>query len=345
LLEKLLPYRKFHVRITVSATAAFLALILALLPGIANSEHRIATWPGNKKGAVSLTFDDGCKSQYLLGFSELERRGYRGTFFLVSDYVFVWDHWKEAAQSGHEIGSHTKTHPHLTRLFEARMREEMEGSKAGIEGRIPLPGCVLFAYPFGDLNEAVRTNARNLYTASRGGGIACGLNDESVDFSNVKGCSPDDGNDIYGFTDAAEQQGKWLVAIFHSLDGGKECYGSWAFETWTKYLDYLKMKNLWVGPFGVAAKYARERMSAILTVNSSTEDRISLSLTDNLEDEIYDQPLSIISKVPAGWKTVIVQQGAKVIVIPSVQVGGERVVQYDAIPDRGTITLGNSNED
>ena len=320
-----------------------LLLALASFPGTSLSEHRITTWPNNKNGAVSLTFDDGCKSQLFLGLSALEKRGYKGTFFLVSNSVTAWDPWRNAARSGHEIGSHTKTHPRLTKLTPVRMQDEMAGSKVEIDARITSQECLSFAYPFGDLNRSVETLARNLYAASRGGGIACGLNGESVDFSNVKGCSPDDGNDIYGFTDAAERQGKWLVAIFHSVDGGKDCYGSWEFNTWTAYLDYLGTRNLWVGTFGAAVKYTRERTSATLSVLSRSRDQITLDVTDALDDELYDEPLTIRSRVPSGWNTVIVEQGDSIVEEQSTLEGESRVIQYDVVPDRGTISLRNSD--
>jgi peptidoglycan/xylan/chitin deacetylase (PgdA/CDA1 family) len=327
-----------------TATAGILVLLaLTSFPGTSLSDHRITTWPHNKKGAVSLTFDDGCKSQLFLGLSALEKRGYKGTFFLVSNSVTAWDPWRNAARSGHEIGSHTKTHPHLTKLSPPLMQNEMAGSKMEIDARIPSQECFSFAYPFGDLDRSVESDARDLYAASRGGGIACGLNGESVDFSNVKGCSPDDGNDIYGFTDAAEKQGKWLVAIFHSLDGGKDCYGSWEFNTWTAYLDYLGTRNLWVGTFGAAVKYTRERMSATLSVLSGSRNRILLNVTDTLNDAVYDEPLTIRSTVPSGWITVIVEQGDSIVEEQSTLEGESRVVYYDVVPDHGVISLRNSH--
>jgi len=199
--------------------------------------------------------------------------------------------------------------------------------------------CFSFAYPFGDLNRSVKLVARNLYAASRGGEVACGLNAESVDFSNVKGCPPDDGNDIYGFTDAAEKQGKWSVAMFLSLDGGKDCYGSWEFDTLAAYPDYLGTRNLWVGTFGAAVKYTRERISATLSVLSSSRDQVMLSVTDAWDEDLYEDPLTIRSRVPSSWRTVIVEQGDRSVEKQSTWDGESRVIYYDTIPDRGVISL------
>lgn len=317
-------------------------LLMVSAPGPdSNADHKITKWPDNKRGAVSLTFDDGCRSQYVQGIPELERRGYKGTFFLITGSVKAWDHWQDAASSGHEIGSHTKTHPYLTRLQLPQVQDEMRGAMEQIDARIPQEKCILFAYPFGDLDPSVRSIAGKTYLVSRGGGIDCALNDDSVDFTNVKGCSPDDGNDIYGFTEAAERTGGWLVAIFHSLDGGKDCYGSWTFDAWKAYLDHLDSRELWVGPFGAAAKYFRERISATISVRSLSPEEITLSLTDTLDDAIYDEPLTIRSGIPRYWEKVIVQQGGSITEKEAEFEGEDRVIYYNAVPDRGLVSLRN----
>jgi hypothetical protein len=71
-------------------------------------------------------------------------------------------------------------------------------------------------------------------------------------------------------------------------------------------------------------------------------DRIVLSLTDTLDDSIYDQPLTLWSDVPSDWESVVLKQGSG----PSVQVtpvivGTRKVVYFSAVPDRGFITMEN----
>ncbi|OGP99943.1 MAG: hypothetical protein A2Z40_03055 [Deltaproteobacteria bacterium RBG_19FT_COMBO_60_16] len=109
---------------------------------------------------------------------------------------------------------------------------------------------------------------------------------------------------------------------------------------WTTYLDYLKTKNLWVGTFGAAVKYIQERTYATISVLSISSDQMVLSLTDTLDDAIYDQPLTLRSEVPSGWSTVSVQQGSgsSTEVRPVVE-GTRWVIYYNAVPDRGLITL------
>jgi hypothetical protein len=172
-----------------------------------------------------------------------------------------------------------------------------------------------------------------------------GLNNEPINFSNVKSGGPGDLRSLIAYTDAAEQQGKWLDNHFHSLANGNDCWvenTSWTTDSWLAYLDYLKTKNnLYVGTFGSVAKYIRERTSAALIVVSSSSDQIVLSLTDTLADAIYDRPLTIRSEVPSSWVTATVQQGSSTIEVNSTVEGTTRVIYYNAVPDRGLITLRN----
>ena len=122
------------------------------------------------------------------------------------------------------------------------------------------------------------------------------MNQPPYDFYNVRACSPDSLDDVYYQTDAAEQQGKWLVTFFHSLDGTG--YGAWVIGELEDYLDYLKARDLWVGPFDALVKYIREKSYATLSVSSSTVEQIVLSLTDTLDDTIYDVPLDDPKRSP-----------------------------------------------
>ena len=57
--------------------------------------------------------------------------------------------------AGHEIGSHTLTHPWLTRLSASEAREEITASRKQLEDRFSVP-IDHFCYPYGNWNESVR---------------------------------------------------------------------------------------------------------------------------------------------------------------------------------------------
>ncbi|HWC28158.1 MAG TPA: glycosyltransferase [Solirubrobacteraceae bacterium] len=83
---------------------------------------------------VALTFDDGGSSA-LLAASALERRGWRGHFFLTTSRIgtagfLAPDGVRALAERGHLVGSHSHTHPmYMGRLPESEILEEWQRSR------------------------------------------------------------------------------------------------------------------------------------------------------------------------------------------------------------------------
>ena len=72
---------------------------------------------------VVLTFDDALKDHLLIAAPELEKRGWRGTFNIVTDWIgkdekyLTWDDVRELVRRGHEVTTHTVGHPNLVQLL------------------------------------------------------------------------------------------------------------------------------------------------------------------------------------------------------------------------------------
>jgi peptidoglycan/xylan/chitin deacetylase (PgdA/CDA1 family) len=78
----------------------------------------------------------------------------------------------EISRNGVQIGSHTKTHPELTRLSSEEQNEEISASKKDMEELLGHP-VDLFCFPGGDNNEQVKeavrkAGYRNAVTTQRG---------------------------------------------------------------------------------------------------------------------------------------------------------------------------------
>jgi peptidoglycan/xylan/chitin deacetylase (PgdA/CDA1 family) len=71
-----------------------------------------------------------------------------------------WDELRENASMGVEIGSHTVSHPHLTRLGDSDLKRELDVSKKRIEDELRRP-CRFLAYPYGEQDSRVRAAARS----------------------------------------------------------------------------------------------------------------------------------------------------------------------------------------
>jgi peptidoglycan/xylan/chitin deacetylase (PgdA/CDA1 family) len=125
-----------------------------------------------KEKLVCLTFDDGYEDFYTNAFPLLRACGAKATVFLVAGSTGATNRWDEAsgfpstrlmtaeqvrelASQGVAFGSHTLTHPHLTRLDETAQRREILDSKRELEDLLA-EKVNSFCYPHLDYNERVR---------------------------------------------------------------------------------------------------------------------------------------------------------------------------------------------
>ena len=119
-----------------------------------------------------VTFDDGYTNVLSHTLEPLAETGFKAVQFLVADLLGKCNEWDmplgeipepmmdleqihDWLAAGHDIGSHTLTHPHLTLLPPDHAREEIVASKKKLEDFFARP-VTHFCYPYGDWNEAVR---------------------------------------------------------------------------------------------------------------------------------------------------------------------------------------------
>ena len=84
------------------------------------------------KNKVSLTINCAWNADDIDSILEtLEKENVKVTFFMVGDWVDKFpDAVKKISEAGHEIGSHSNTHPHVTKLsYEENVKEIEESSK------------------------------------------------------------------------------------------------------------------------------------------------------------------------------------------------------------------------
>lgn len=128
---------------------------------------------------LAITFDDAYRSVFELARPVLAELGatasvYAPTDWIGSDRAMRWpgiDHWigttdedellpmdwdqlRELAAEGWEVGSHSCSHPRLTELDDASLRQELEDSRSACALGLGRP-CETIAYPYGDVDERV----------------------------------------------------------------------------------------------------------------------------------------------------------------------------------------------
>ena len=135
---------------------------------------------GRPKGrVVCVTFDDAYRSVIERALPIMAKLGIPGTVFAPTAFVgraepmawpgidgwlggpheselacMSWDELRRLAAAGWEVGSHTRTHPHLTRCGDEQLREELERSRADCGNGMGEP-CTSLAYPYGDWDTRV----------------------------------------------------------------------------------------------------------------------------------------------------------------------------------------------
>jgi peptidoglycan/xylan/chitin deacetylase (PgdA/CDA1 family) len=91
---------------------------------------------GAKK--VCITFDDGCETDLISAAPVLKELGFGATSYITVEFLGQPGYMshaqvRELQSLGFEIGCHSLTHPYLTDLDDARLREETAGAKDRLE--------------------------------------------------------------------------------------------------------------------------------------------------------------------------------------------------------------------
>jgi peptidoglycan/xylan/chitin deacetylase (PgdA/CDA1 family) len=131
-----------------------------------------------------VTFDDAYRSVTTEALPVLERLGVPASLFVPTDLVdnrglmteliqipdawagddddmrgMSWDEVRRLVGAGWEVGSHTCSHPDLTRLGTGETRAELQRSRSVCENELQLT-CDSLAYPFGFHDEPTMQIAR-----------------------------------------------------------------------------------------------------------------------------------------------------------------------------------------
>ena len=328
----------------------------------------VADWYDHARSALALTFDDGFRAHYQHVFPLLERHGIKGTFYLITDEVTsegtaprgrygVWEEFRTMADAGHEIGSHTLTHPSLQGALATEVIRQMADSRKAIEEHIGRP-CLTLAYPYCQHDESVDILARQHYLAAR----ACGslANDKRVDDANRVAIGSDlltwlyprslagEEESYHAFVNNIEQTvvatGGFGVACIHEVLPYDRLSESDTYEVaTTEWLDsvctYLtrqrEAQRVWPAPLADIVRYAMERQNLVVQ-KTDDGDRLDYRFGTTLDGDIYTQPLTVDITAPAAWGAVecTIMQGTDTISSRVFRpIDGENVTVH-VVPDR-----------
>jgi peptidoglycan/xylan/chitin deacetylase (PgdA/CDA1 family) len=135
--------------------------------------------------ALAITFDDGYESTYREAFPVLKKYGMTAMVFLISGdrtkkndserlptsagrKMLTWEQIYEMQKAGIEFGSHSLTHPDLTRLPKELINREIGESKTILEDALKSEVSA-FAYPYGYHTPAIREIVKDHYSLACSG--------------------------------------------------------------------------------------------------------------------------------------------------------------------------------
>lgn len=254
-----------------------------------DDECYIAQWQGNKKAALTMTFDDGLKEHYTTVFPELNRRGLVGTFYVIGTKVgrdqkgtpcCSWDELREMADGGMEIGSHGYHHLNVEKLSADGLKREIECNDSVIlrhTGRRPLTYC----FPGNRKTPEALALVDSMYVGSRTFQSSVGSKRDSLWLAH--------------WLRNGIRKGEWLVSMTHGISTGYDCFTDGG-RLWRQHLDdIVSLKtDLWVATMADVLAYQKIRDSAVVTVSKTKKGiRISVKTKDRV---LHSVPLTLVVK-------------------------------------------------
>lgn len=116
---------------------------------------------------IAISFDCAWGADYTEKLLDiLDEYNVKCTFFCVEFWVEKYpDMVQKIHKRGHDIGTHSKTHPNMSKLSKKQIEEELTSSVKAIENVISKK-VELFRPPFGDYNDNLLevANSLNLFT-------------------------------------------------------------------------------------------------------------------------------------------------------------------------------------
>jgi peptidoglycan/xylan/chitin deacetylase (PgdA/CDA1 family) len=269
-------------------------------------ETSVLKWRDGKKAVFLLAFDDSCQSHVKNAIPELEKRGLVGTFYINpgnGPFQSMRKAWEIDLPKSPAVvyGNHTFKHTGATNTV--HLDAELARCQAVIDACYPerkKPCLVSFGRPGGvpwtvtdEEKKAALAKYRLVERPSFFGfpmhikttEAVCGLVDKAIAKGDM------------GHNDAHGVGGDWLTMPM---------------DVFTALLDKLDAcrDTVWVADHITYHKYLTERSSAQVKVVQADNAKIRLSLTSAADPALYDTPLTLETRVPAGWTKCQVTQGA-----------------------------------
>lgn len=256
------------------------------------TDFRVTPYRHDRAAALSFTYDDGYLEHFTQVAPELEKRGFRGSFWIVGQQVGTtdkhgprvsWEQVRQLHDRGHEVGNHTWSHPRLTRLpsLDEVRREVTLLDDAFVSHGLPRP--VAMAYPYNDFSPAIIGVCEEGRIGSRTRQVGHGEKDNL--------CTP---AKLSQWLRQLIREGEWGITMTHGITQG---YDLWYHPEWLwNFYDEVKAHedSVWVATFAQVAAYQRERQHLQLMANKRDDGSLTVTPRLNgLNPVLFHEPLTL----------------------------------------------------
>ncbi len=177
---------------------------------------------GFNRGLVSLTFDDAHEDNVNTALPILTQYGFKSTQCYATKFIEgnsqAIANVRTFFNAGHEICSHTVSHPFLTQLTTTQLTYELQYSQQYLESIIGQP-VRNFASPYGDYNASVNNIIDNYYQAHRsvdeGYNSKDNFNAYRLRVQNILNTTTV--AEIQGWVNHAKATNTWLILVYHRV--------------------------------------------------------------------------------------------------------------------------------
>lgn len=279
----------------------------------------IAKFKNDRKAAISFTFDDGDEDHALLVAPELEKRGFRGTFWVnglkinKGDSVrprATWNQLRMMAKKGHEISNHSYTHGKLVRMDSLQVELEVQINDSIIEANVGVRPLT-FCYPFNATTPLVKEIASRGRVGTRMFQTAMGqANNKSTEES------------LQNWLNNLLDNGEWSVTMIHGITKGYDKWNNpqllWNLFDKVKSLE----DSVWVDTFKEISTYREERDNTSIEV-VPTDYGMDIKAICGLDRSLFNEPLTIVVK--GDWEDKQISATCEGMPVPT-EVKGDKLL-------------------
>ena len=163
--------------------------------------------------------------------------------------------------------------------------------------------------------------------------------------SNINNMGP---NSLFNRLESAANKGTIQLVSLHAVSkevaSGSTASGGYtiAYDDMEKACEmisqYVERGSIWNAHYDEAILYVREAQNSTVSV-SGDENGLTVLLTDTMNDEVYNYPLTVRVTVPGTWEAVKVVQGDSVSYYTAKYQNGKYIIDADIVPDGGEATI------